>query len=218
MAENNKELKPQNVPRLALFFGLNVAVLLILADGQTANFTIEQFVTTVGTMQNGVIVLVTSLAVIVLDGLVPERVKEFLVFLRLKHPLPGSRAFTEIAPKYPEYISLATLKRRIRPWPTEKQAARQNKLWLDLSVKYGGDPAVSQAHRSYLLTKEMTSLSMIFVPVFAITLYLLKATTTYVVGVYAVALFMQLALVALASRNYGTRLVIIVLSRAAPAL
>ena len=132
MAENNKELKPQNVPMLALFFGLNVAVLFIVAGGQGTAFTLEQFIKTIGSMQNGAIVLVTSLAVIVLDGLVPEVLKDILVFWRWPHPLPGCRAFSTFAPKYPHLINIEAIRKRVKPWPAKNQPDSRTNAGLTL--------------------------------------------------------------------------------------
>lgn len=214
MAENSKELKPQNVPRLSLFFGLNVAVLFIVASGQGSTFTLEQFIKTIGSMQNGAVVLMTSLAVIVLDGLVPNVVKDVLVFWRWPHPLPGCRAFTTFAQKFPHLINIEALKKRVKPWPTKNQPDKQNKHWLDLAIKQQAEPAVSQAHRNFLLTKEMTSLSALFLILFPAMLCATEATTTRTIAIYAGALAAQWFLIALASRNYGNNFVIIVLTRA----
>ncbi len=212
MSDTKKEIKPQNVPRLALFFAVNVAALFIVASGETEGFTIQWFITNLGTIQNGAIVLVTSLAVIVLDGVVPNGVKDFLVFWRWPYPLPGCRAFTEFAPKRPERINIVALKKYADPLPTGP--VEQNKLWLDLSVKYQAEPSVTQAHRSFLLTKEMTSLGALFLALFPLMLHLVGTVSTRTVLIYAGALFVQYLVTSTSSRNYGEGFVVVVLARA----
>ncbi len=212
MSDTKKEIKPQNIPRLALFFTLNVVALFIIASGETEDFTIQWFITKLGTAQNGAIVLVTGLAVIVLDGLVPNVVKSVLVFWRWPHPLPGCRAFTEFALKRPETINIDALKKYADPLPTESE--KQNKLWLDLSAKYQAEPSVIQAHRNFLLTKEMTSLSVLFLVLFPLMLCLTETTYTKAVWIYVGMLVAQYLIVSISSRNYGNSFVTIVLARA----
>lgn len=211
---NNTEIKPQNFPKLTLFFVLNVSVFFILASDKSFNASMWKFIKDIALTENGAIFLIASLAIIVLDGVVPNGLKDFFVFWRRPHPLPGHRAFTVIAKKSPDTIDLKVLRKYANPLP--KVPAKQNKLWMDIYEKYQDHPSVTQVHRAYLLTREMTSLCVLFALLFPTVLYLIqvdKPDHVFALKYFAV-LFVQFILIATSSRSYGNGLVHVVLVRA----
>lgn len=209
-------LKPQNIPRLVLFFVLNVIVFIVVFSGKDADASYWEFIKGAAQPEKGVVFLVASLAVIVLDGLIPTPVKNVLVFWRWPHPLPGCRAFTVIAPNHPEMISIDALEKYSKPLPTDP--AKQNKLWLNLYEKHQAHPSVVQVHRNFLLTREMTSLSSLFLLLLPLTLYLMGTTFDGLKWIYVGALVVQYLLVALSCRNYGYGFVTVVLVRASSSI
>ncbi len=212
---NKTEIKPQNLPKLALFFVLNVSAFFILASEESFNVSMWVFIKDVAQSEKGAIFLIASLAIIVLDGVVPSGLKDILIYWRWPYPLPACRIFSKISKKKSHAINIGVLKRKYaNPFP--KPPEEQNKLWLDIYEKYQDHPSVSQINRVYLLTREMTSLSFLFLILFAPAMFLHKMDKpdTLLQWIYPAVLAVQFFLIAISSRNYGNGLVSIVLARA----
>src|SRR5206468_1272128 len=86
---------------------------------------------------------IAPLVVAVLNGLLPVRFKETIVFWRISHPLPGTRAFTTLAP-HDSRIDLGRLRTRHGALPEEPTA--QNQLWYRIYKTQDSRPTVSGAH------------------------------------------------------------------------
>jgi hypothetical protein len=96
----------------------------------------------------------------VLNGLLPASAKARLVFLKWRNPLPGHRAFSRCMSADPR-IDPAAVQRAIGgPLPVD--AVEQNQVWYRLYKKVENDPAISQVHRDFLLTRDYTALAVLF--------------------------------------------------------
>lgn len=93
-----------------------------------------------------------SLLSLVLDGLFPKHLKEMLVHRRMNHPLPGSRAFSEIA-AHDTRIDLDAITRKYGSPPIEP--AKQNRLFYKIYQSCQDAVGVKDAHRSYLLFRDL---------------------------------------------------------------
>ena len=100
------------------------------------------------------------LVLAILNGLIGATTKARLVFLRWRHPLPGSRAFSKFGAEDPR-VDLARLRQRVGNFP--KSGPTQNRLWYRLYREIDNEPAVEDAHTGYLLARDYTSLSAMFI-------------------------------------------------------
>lgn len=190
------------------FVGANLAVFLSLfiSKGFTV-LSVDYFWHRV-TAKDGILAATIPILAIVLTGVLSDRGKATLVFWRWHHPLPGCRAFTELVGTDPR-IDVAALKKKIGEFPDDPQA--QNALWYRMYNRHGTEQRISEAHRIYLLTRDMAAISVLFLALFP-TGAIAGAINWTAVIEYAGALVVQYLLVASAARNYGNRFVLNVLA------
>lgn len=163
-------------------------------------------------IRNWTKVLPAGAAVIVVgivNALPSATAKTRLVFMRWRDPLPGCRAFSELAGT-DSRISLPRLKAKLGKFP--KAAGEQNALWYSIYKSMESDPAVEQVHRNYLLTRDYTFLALLmglFLGALAF-IYLGNEPAAYI---YAFFLIAQFIVVSRAARTHGYRFVTTVLAR-----
>lgn len=151
---------------------------------------------------------IAPLVVLLLNSLLPSSIKEILVFWRVRDVLPGNRAFSVHAPGDPR-IDLERLRAAAGDFPTDPRD--QNALWYRLFKKVNGDPIVAEAHRYFLLFRDLAALSIV--------LAVVAPTALYAVGAASVAIWsalgfflIQYGATAIAARHHGVRLVTNVLA------
>lgn len=87
------------------------------------------------------------LAVLLLNSLVPASIKAVLVFWRVRHALPGHRAFSWHAVHDPR-IDVDRLRRNVGAFPAEPRA--QNTLWYRLFKLVEQDVLIDHVHGQFL--------------------------------------------------------------------
>jgi hypothetical protein len=200
-------LKDKNNKYLWLFIGVNTAIFLSISIGTQLTYsTVEHYWLKVSA-KDGLIAICIPLVTVVLNGLLGDLAKARIVFWRWNDPLPGCRAFTELIHIDPR-IDVNALKARHGNPPEDPK--QQNALWYKLYKKHAGSVIVSEAHKIYLLTRDMTALSVLFV-VFFTAGTSLSPVDGKIIGFYFVALLAQYLILSTSARNYGTRFVLNVL-------
>ena len=101
-------LKTKNVPLLTGFVLLNLFVFFIV-NGYFWNELISLPILL--DSHGPLMAIALHLVVLVLSYFLPESMKNKIVYWRLKNSLPGTRAFSELAPKDPR-IDLVGLEKR----------------------------------------------------------------------------------------------------------
>ena len=144
----------------------------------------------------------------VVNGIITPHAKAQLVFWRIRNPLPGSRAFSEIAESDPR-IDQSELRSRFAPFPDDEQA--QNALWYKLYQSAKNDEAVLGGHKDFLFTRDYASLSALMViPLVLLSIFFTKDMSLVVV--YAAMLLIQYFVVRMVAETYGRRFVATVLA------
>lgn len=199
-------LKSSTVWRLGSFLIANTAAFAIVALGAAGGTpSLLQAVSGgKGPAWLGVALLITT----VLNGLLSAGTKARLVFLRWRNPLPGSEAFTRYAKEDPR-VDMQALKRRLGALP--RRPRDQNALWYRLYKQAESDIAVMQAHRDYLLTRDMTALAFAIAVALG-ALSFLSVRPLPIAAAYTGALFLQFWIIRVAAANYGRRFVCTVLA------
>lgn len=212
-ASLDPSLKAQNLWMLIGFVATNVVVFwAVVATGALDVYTWVGLLRGVD-LTDGILGLALPAAAIVLSGLISTDGKARIVFLRWTHPLPGSRAFTELGPRDPR-VEMASLRTRLGELPTDSDA--QNALWYRLSKRHGDKPPVMNAHRWWLLTRDMTALGLLFLLAFGAGV-LVTGHGWEVTSSYIGLLLVQMVAVRTSAKNYGDRFVCTVLGEEATA-
>jgi hypothetical protein len=145
---------------------------------------------------------------IVTSGLISPGLKARLVFLRNKNALPGCRAFSEYIDKDPRIDPKIIVNNNgILPTLPEEQ----NRLWYRMSKKHGDDRSVIEAHKHFLLTRDLCSIHLLFLFFLGLLSYFSMTNKTHWL-IYSTSLVISLVALIVAAQNYGIRFVTNVLA------
>lgn len=199
-----KNLKAWNLPWLCSLATFDaIALYVILFPETLATTPLAQFSAARITLSTAIPVLVV-LAAAVLSA----HVKACLVYWKWIEPLPGHRAFSQYGPADTR-IDMDALRKNVGALPT--QAREQNALWYKLYRKVGSEVGVADAHKAFLLFRDMAAIS--FLLLIATTAVLIAVGTRGSTILTAAGLFgVQYVLTVLAARNSGIRFVTTVLA------
>lgn len=180
-----------------------VVVLIVVFPEVVGGVSLAQLATI-----RGVFVSALPVLVLVLSALLPANVKASLVYWKGREALPGHEAFSRHAVADPR-IDIAELEKAVGVLPSS--GAEQNAVWYGLYRRVDTDVTVVEAHRAYLLFRDMAAISVLLVVLLPFGLYASGASLmACLVG--AALFFVQYALTAVAARNSGIRFVTNVLA------
>jgi len=185
---------------LAPLVACYVATVFILAGSSTVSWTTAlPHVSAAGLL---------GLAVLALQELPTRALKEILVHWRIRHRLPGARAFTHYAQR-DDRIDISELQKLVDPLP---QAPReQNAVWYRWLKETEDAVEVSDTHRRYLILRDAAVTSLLLA-VSSAGLMLLPgwafSSTLLLFGLFLAAYL----LLALSARSVAARLVTTVIA------
>jgi hypothetical protein len=201
MAE--KYLKKWNLPYVILFVLLNVALFLALRNyGPDFWEDLHQRVLDLKS-KDSLFQIALPLIIGVAGGILRSSWKEVLVFWRLENPLPGCRVFTELAKSDPR-IDMNELEAELAPLPEEPKA--QNSKWFKLYKQMEEEITVKESHKQYLLYRELTGISGLFLLFGPIALIFI-GVPVWNVGVYAAITLSEFVVCSIIAQNHGKRFV-----------
>lgn len=204
-------IKSENRKLLIGYFLFQIVIFAIFIGHIDFNLIgADQFLAQIKKPQ-GFISLCAAIFIIVMEGLFPNGFKEFLVFWRFRDRLPGHRAFSHIGPKDPR-INMETLK-RLYPVGLPTDPEEQNSEWYLLYGQHRDKPKIYNSHKAFLLTRDFTALTVLFVPL-TILGHLLLGSNPRMVFYHLMFLAALFVSTSLSARNYGNRFVANVLSEA----
>jgi hypothetical protein len=202
-----KSLKEQNRALLWIIIAVNALFFYVVVRANTIEF--DNLSSIVSEPQKlapvGLAVLIST----VLNGLLSADTKARLVFLRWRNALPGHRAFSEYANSDPRVDPAALRQVLGSAFPVDP--VDQNRAWYRLYKTVEKEPAVNQVHRDFLLMRDFTGLSVLFI-IFngAVGLYAISSLKVY--GLYLLVLIVQYFVARQAASHYGVRMVTTVLA------
>ena len=198
-----KTLKLQNVPAVLVFVTWCTA-LLIVCIGTPNNFwaAIDKRFADLSA-KDGLLLALTPLISLIVNGVFSPTVKAALVFWRIKNVLPGHRAFTIHANADPR-INLESLRKRVAPWPNYPKD--ENQTWYGLYRSVEDAVQVVDAHRSFLLARDLASIAATFLVAGVPAALFLSHSTQWTLTYSAVAVI-QYVILAFVARNHGVRFV-----------
>jgi hypothetical protein len=202
-------LKTANSPALYLLMLTNLALLYAFIEG--LGFTSTGLNAAATSLKSVIPAGIGLVLVGLLNAQVPAELKARLVFMRWKHPLPGSRAFSQHA-RADGRVDLAALERQYGKLP--RGPREQNALWYRLFKSVDSEPAVTQAHRAFLFCRDYACLTLLMMAILGGAAIVQVPTITgrlLFIGILAVQFLLAMS----AARNHGERLVTTVLALAA---
>jgi hypothetical protein len=197
-------LRGKNALYLWSFIGANFAVFLSLVVSR--HFDTESIAHSWMhvTAKNGIIAASIPLAAIIFGGLLNDTTKARLVFWRWRHPLPGSRVFSELI-STDSRIDVSAIEKSVGKFPRAPQ--EQNTLWYKLYRKHKMARSVWESHKVYLLTRDMSTIAAACALLFSAGVAMAGANWRTSL-IYFSLLTAQYALIAKAAHNYGNRFVL----------
>jgi hypothetical protein len=151
---------------------------------------------------------VMPVVILLIVNVLPHDVKSMLVYWKPLGVLPGCEAFTKYGPRDPR-IDMAALKKNVGALPTE--STEQNSKWYKLYKQVPSEPEVQEAHKLFLMYRDMAVLSLPLVALVPLSLSVVgvaNSTLALAAGLFVV----QYLLTALSARWSGIRFVCNVLA------
>ena len=204
--KNNSErsLKSLNMKWLVLLGIADLLVLLAFVAPELLNGATFTQISIGRIVASTVIPVAVLLAVNVL----PHDVKSVLVYWKPRGVLPGHEAFSKYGPG-DSRIDLTALKKNVGVLPTEP--AEQNSKWYKLYKLVPNEPEVAEAHKLFLMYRDMAVMSIALLILAPLSLRLAGASTQ--AAWLAVAVFAaQYLVTAISARWSGIRFVCNVLA------
>tara|TARA_R110002049_G_scaffold183243_1_gene351186 strand:+ start:13032 stop:13661 length:630 start_codon:yes stop_codon:yes gene_type:complete len=198
-------LKAKNTPQLWVFLSANIIFLIGLLFPVhflelTKSFDIYLILKFVG-------VSIAPLVLFLLNGLLSSHIKAILVYWKLKHPLPGSTAFSKWS-KSDHRVNRKKLKEIHGKLP--KNTADQNRKWYEIYRKNSNNNIIQNSHRAFLLARDLTSLSVLFLIFLGIPVLILGSWPLNLF--YNLVLILQYLIICVNAKNRGVRFVTNVLA------
>ena len=157
----------------------------------------------------GFIPLTTAILIIVMKGIFKNSVKEFFVFWSFKNRLPGHRAFSHIGPSDTR-IDMER-GRQMFPDGLPSDPKIQNSEWFRLYRQYQDELQVFYSHKAFLLTRDLTSLTILFIPL-SISGHFLLGSKPLMLVYHLLILVMLSIVISLSAKHYAERFVANVLA------
>jgi hypothetical protein len=202
---NETNLKSQNITSLWMLLSFNVLMLMIVFFAENFKNIETNYQSFINIRLGGIVI--APLVIFILNGIISSNQKASLIFFRLKDILPGCRAFSEHAPS--DYrIDITKLSEKYGELPSSGK--EQNVLWYKIYKTHSNNPAILKSHKDFLLARDLTSLSFLFLIVLGLP-SLFFATITFK-WVYFLILLVQYFILLILARNHGYRFVVNVLA------
>lgn len=200
-----KNLKKMNNSYLWTFFIFNAVIFFGLFFAINFELIMTDFKSIVTYRSAGI--LIAPLLLFILNGILSSNQKAILVFWRIKHPLPGSRAFSLHAKKDTR-IDMNQLEQLygILPFSPEEQ----NSLWYRIYKKNSTEISVYQSQKEFLLARDLVSMTFLYIV--CAGLPMLFIATWPLNLYYLIFLSIEFLILVRIAQNHGSRFVTNVLA------
>lgn len=200
----DRSLKSLNMKWLVMLATLDVVIVLLFVAPE---FIKDATWSTVAVMR-GLVTALLPVIVLLLTGMLSHEIKARVVYWKWTNPYPGCEAFSRHGPADAR-IDMVALKKNVGDLPSD--AAEQNKKWFKLYKLVGDDKAVVEAHKLYLMYRDMAAMALPLVALVPVGLWLGGAPPS-AFWITALVFAIQFVVCCLGARNSGTRFVCNVLS------
>lgn len=199
----SKYLKKNNLPTLTIYLVWNIAIFLVICNGTSDFWTnIKQRISELKA-RDSLFCFLTPLILTVACGVLPASWKAMLVFWRYRNALPGSRVFSELAERDPR-IDMERIRAKLGTFPSSPN--EENAVWYRWYKAMQERVIVQEAHKQFLLNRDLTGISFLFL-VFGTLGLVPSGASALSVGVYAAITIFQFVIFSIVARNHGNRFV-----------
>jgi hypothetical protein len=199
-----RSLKSQNLPWLVSLVVFDILVIVaFLFPGLFNAASLSQ-----AGIARALIALVLPVVVLLLAGLLPHSLKASLVYWKINEALPAHEAFTKHGPSDAR-VDMTALRAHVGELPTA--SSEQNRVWFKLYKATENAPTVLEAHKMYLLYRDMAAMSFLLLIAAPAGLYLSRFNLG-AVSTTAAVFALQFLSTAISARHSGVRLVTNVMS------
>jgi hypothetical protein len=162
MSSKSKSLKEQNawLIRVVLVLHALAFAYVVLRPFPLSQFVDESFHKHVqeflapGSISIGILALTR----LILLGLVPPQLRDCLIHWHWRHPLPGSRAFTNIGPA-DQRVDMKKLRKALGGLPANPE--KQSALFYSIYKQHQNEVGVLDAHKSYLAARDIATITLL---------------------------------------------------------
>ena len=197
-----KNIKDEYNKYINIFIGIHIVFIYILIFGFNMDELKKLYEEE---LYKALILLALPIISIALNGLLPNCIKEFLVFWKFKSRLPGNKAFSKYALK-DQRIDIDILKNKYEV--IKNNSFNENKLWYKIYKKYENYPSVLESQKNYLLTRDIVGIIFIFIGIVILIDFFVNSSfyIAYLI------LIIEYFIFSISSRNYAIKLVTNVLA------
>lgn len=196
-------LKKSNIPTIVILLVINIAIFIVISNGISDFWgNIHQKIVELNA-KDSLFCFLTPLILSIACGLIPPSWKAVLVFWRVKNPLPGCRAFSHLAKSDPR-INSNLLETEISQLPEDPN--EQNSKWYQLYKVVQDEVIVQEAHKSFLLNRDLTGISVLFL-LFGTPALIPSGASSANIVIYAAILTLEFIAFSITARNHGERFV-----------
>lgn len=204
-SSGERSLKSLNMKWLVLLAATDVLFVYLFVAPDLVNGVTTLTQIGIGRMLTTMVMPVVVLLVV---NVLPHDVKSMLVYWKPLGVLPGCEAFTKYGARDPR-IDMMALKENVGALPTD--SAGQNSKWYKLYKQIPNEPEVVEAHKLFLMYRDMAVLSLPLIVLVPLSLNLVGATG-WTIALAASLFIVQYLLTALSARWSGIRFVCNVLA------
>ena len=195
--------KTQNMPLIILFLAWGITLYILFITGIRDFWSDLILLFDKVNAKDGFLAAIAPLISFILLHFIDSDKKAVLVFWKIKNPLPGNRAFSEIGPKDPR-VDMNVLKDKMNNIPTDP--VEQNKIWYRLYKQVEGTVTVDSSHKNFLLARDLASISFLFL-IFTTWPILIIKNDFRIALVYGLIWFLQYLVLCKVAQNNGERFV-----------
>jgi hypothetical protein len=192
---------------LLTFLMINIAIAWAVFTSQV-NFSSVNSIFESLSVEDGLFIALAPITMLLLGGWLSANSKAVAVYWRTEHPLPGSRAFSELM-YYDVRVNPDALTKAWGVLP--KSPSEQNQLWYKMCKACEENITVLEAHKDWLFSRDLTGYALIFLLAFGLFSSLSSANWSIVFYHWGF-LVLQYLVCMFAARTYGRRYVCNVLA------
>lgn len=199
-------LKTQNLPLIISYCAFLYA-LFIVTTIRTPSFLLEIKKYYEDFNSSKFIVAFAPIFFFVLLNVLPVGLKEKIAHFRIRNQLPGTKVFSKLI-KNDDRIDSNRLKEKIGDFPTSPK--QQNSLWYSLFSQVKEQIEVKAAHKNYLLARELSFLSFLYLLLVLVFLFLGFQNANIITFIVAVCCYTLLSTLC---NNVGNRFALTAISQ-----
>jgi hypothetical protein len=197
----DKSLKEQNKPYIIGFIVWCLTVYIVCLAAPSDFWDKSQSVFNQIKDKNGIFMALSPIIALIFTGIISSEYKARLIFLRWKYALPGHRVFSDLI-KRDARIDIKKLTAKMGKLP--RKPSEQNSKWFSIYKSYSHSVIVNQAHKDFLLSRDLCAISFLFATIGSLGIYFAGSNLKWTGG-YLLIMASHFVALTIVARNHGNR-------------